>query len=152
MESCFDRCLMSWCFSDTDSGEFICFVIFERKDFRVTSTLDDTYKDGIFKLGVDLRNNGSTAGNMTLVYELLDANGKVVATGEKATNVAAGETRTVSFDQTLPDVKTWSSEAPNLYKLVMTVKENGKVNEIIPFNVGFRRIEIKSLRINSSVI
>ena len=113
------------------------------KDFRVTSTLDDTYKDGIFKLGVDLRNNGSTAGNMTLVYELLDANGKVVATGEKATNVAAGETRTVSFDQTLPDVKTWSSEAPNLYKLVMTVKENGKVNEIIPFNVGFRRIEIK---------
>lgn len=25
----------------------------------------------------------------------------------------------------------------------MTVKENGKVNEIIPFNVGFRRIEIK---------
>ena len=113
------------------------------KDFRVTSTLDDTYKDGIFKLGVDLRNNGSTAGNMTLVYELLDANGKVVATGEKATNVAAGETRTVSFDQTLPDVKTWTSEAPNLYKLVMTVKENGKVNEIIPFNVGFRRIEIK---------
>ena len=113
------------------------------KDFRVTSTLDDTYKDGIFKLGVDLRNNGSTAGNMTLVYELLDANGKVVATGEKATNVAAGETRTVSFDQTLPDVKTWTSEAPNLYKLVMTVKENGKVNEIIPFNIGFRRIEIK---------
>lgn len=32
MESCFDRCLMSWCFSDTDSGEFICFVIFERKN------------------------------------------------------------------------------------------------------------------------
>jgi len=25
----------------------------------------------------------------------------------------------------------------------MTVKENGKVNEIVPFNVGFRRIEIK---------
>ena len=55
------------------------------KDFRVTSTLDDTYKDGIFKLGVDLRNNGSTAGNMTLVYELLDANGKVVATGASLT-------------------------------------------------------------------
>ena len=27
----------------------------------------------------------------------------------------------------------------------MTVKENGKVNEIIPFNVGFRRIEIKPI-------
>lgn len=115
------------------------------KDFRVTSTLDDTYKDGIFKLGADLRNNGSTASNMALVYELLDAKGNVVATGEKTADVAAGETRTVSFDQTLPGVKTWTSEAPNLYKLVMTVKENGKVNEIIPFNVGFRRIEIKPI-------
>lgn len=27
----------------------------------------------------------------------------------------------------------------------MTVKENGKINEIIPFNVGFRRIEIKPI-------
>lgn len=115
------------------------------KDFRVTSTLDDTYKDGIFKLGADLRNNGSAASNMALVYELLDAKGNVVATGEKTADVAAGETRTVSFDQTLPGVKTWTSEAPNLYKLVMTVKENGKVNEIIPFNVGFRRIEIKPI-------
>lgn len=53
------------------------------KDFRVTSTLDDTYKDGIFKLGADLRNNGSAASNMALVYELLDAKGNVVATGEK---------------------------------------------------------------------
>ena len=115
------------------------------KDFRVTSTLDDTYKDGIFKLGADLRNNGSAASNMALVYELLDAKGNVVATGEKTADIAAGETRTVSFDQTLPGVKTWTSEAPNLYKLVMTVKENGKVNEIIPFNVGFRRIEIKPI-------
>lgn len=115
------------------------------KDFRVTSTLDDTYKDGIFKLGADLRNNGSAASNMALVYELLDAKGNVVATGEKTADVAAGETRTVSFDQTLPGVKTWTSEAPNLYKLVMTVKENGKANEIIPFNVGFRRIEIKPI-------
>ena len=115
------------------------------KDFRVTSTLDDTYKDGIFKLGADLRNNGSAASNMALVYELLDAKGNVVATGEKTADVAAGKTRTVSFDQTLPGVKTWTSEAPNLYKLVMTVKENGKVNEIIPFNVGFRRIEIKPI-------
>ena len=115
------------------------------KDFRVTSTLDDTYKDGIFKLGADLRNNGSAASNMALVYELLDAKGNVVATGEKTADVAAGETRTVSFEQTLPGVKTWTSEAPNLYKLVMTVKENGKVNEIIPFNVGFRRIEIKPI-------
>lgn len=113
------------------------------KDFRVKSTLNDTYKDGIFGLNTDLRNHRAEATNLTLAYELLDAKGKVVATEEKTANIPAGEVRTLSFDKTLPEILTWTSEHPNLYKLLMTVKENGKVNEIIPFNVGFRRIEIK---------
>ena len=66
-----------------------------------------------------------------------------MATEEKTTYVPEGEFRTVSFSQKIPAVLTWTSEHPNLYKLLMTVKENGKVNEIVPFNVGFRRIEIK---------
>ena len=28
----------------------------------------------------------------------------------------------------------------------MTVKENGKVTEVIPYNVGFRRIEINKMK------
>ena len=47
------------------------------KDFRVKSTLDDSYKNGIFSLNVDLRNHEKAATNLTLVYELLDAQGKV---------------------------------------------------------------------------
>ena len=30
------------------------------KDFRITSTLDDTYKDGIFRLAIDLKNHKAT--------------------------------------------------------------------------------------------
>lgn len=115
------------------------------KDFRVKSTLDDSYKNGIFGLNVDLRNHEKEAANLTLVYELLDAQGKVVATEEKTTYIPSNEVRTLSFDKNLTSVSTWTSEHPNLYKLMMTVKENGKVNEIIPFNVGFRRIEIKPI-------
>ena len=115
------------------------------KDFRVKSTLDDSYKNGVFALNVDLRNHRPAATNLTLVYELLDAQGKVVASEEKTTYVPTNETRTLSFDKNLADVRTWTSEQPNLYKLMMTVKEDGKVNEIIPFNVGFRRIEIKPI-------
>ncbi len=115
------------------------------KDFRVKSTLDDSYKNGIFALNVDLRNRGKEAANLTLVYELLNAQGKVVAAEEKTAYIPSGEIRAVSFDQNLTNVSTWTSEAPNLYKLLMTVKKNGKVNEIIPFNVGFRRIEIKPI-------
>lgn len=113
------------------------------KDFRIQSTLDETYKNGIFNLAVDLRNNHSVAKNMTFVYELLDAKGNVVATGEQALSIPAGEKGNVDFSKSLPAIKTWTSEAPNLYKLLMTVKEDGKATEIVPFNVGFRRIEIK---------
>lgn len=115
------------------------------KDFRVKSTLDDSYKNGVFALNVDLRNHEKEATDLTLVYELLDAQGKVVATEEKTAYIPSGEMRAVSFDQNLTNVSTWTSEHPNLYKLLMTVKKNGKVNEIIPFNVGFRRIEIKPI-------
>lgn len=115
------------------------------KDFRVKSTLDNSYKKGIFSLDVDLRNHRTEASNLTLVYELLDAQGKVVATEEKTAYIPTNEVRTVSFGKELSDIRTWTSEQPNLYQLLMTVKENGKVNEIIPFKVGFRRIEIKPI-------
>ncbi|MEG1660562.1 MAG: glycoside hydrolase family 2 TIM barrel-domain containing protein [Bacteroides sp.] len=113
------------------------------KDFRIKSTLSDSYKEGIFGLTADLRNHRSTDANLSLVYELLDAKGKVVATEEKTALIPAGKVSTLSFDKTLPTVQTWTSEQPNLYKVLMTVKEGGKIQEVVPFNVGFRRIEIK---------
>ena len=39
------------------------------KDFRITSTLDDSYKNGVFALNVDLRNHRPAATNLTLAYE-----------------------------------------------------------------------------------
>ncbi|MDH6304251.1 beta-galactosidase [Parabacteroides sp. PF5-5] len=113
------------------------------RDFRVVSTLDDQYKDGIFKLAVDLKNHTNTTKSIQIGYELLDASGKTVASEEQHTWVSAHSVTTSSFDKTIPAVAQWTSEHPNLFKLLMTVKEDGKVTEIVPFNVGFRRIEIK---------
>lgn len=112
-------------------------------DFRVTSTLDDSYKNGVFRLAIDLKNRKESPANLTVGYELMDRAGKVVATAEKNVPVQPGKKETVDFSEQLPEVQTWTSEAPNLYKLVMTVKEAGKVQEVVPYNVGFRRIEIK---------
>lgn len=115
------------------------------KDFRVISTLDDTYKDGIFKLAVDVRNRATAGKKLEVSYELLDGAGKVVATSTKDCVLKGNDFQTISFEKNLADVKTWTSESPNLYKLLMTLKEEGKVIEIVPFNVGFRRIEIKEI-------
>ena len=113
------------------------------QDFRITSTLDDSYRNGIFRLQIDLKNHRTSTANLSVSYELTDKNGKTVASEEQPAQVENGKLTTVSFSKELPQVATWTSEAPNLYKLYMTVKENGKVSEVIPYNVGFRRIEIK---------
>ena len=115
------------------------------KDFKVVSTLDDTYKDGIFKLGIDVKNAANTEKNATVKYQLLDAKGNAVTTGERKVTVKANSFETVKFDDyTIKNVATWTAEHPNLYKLVMTV-EDGTTTEVVPFRVGFRRIEIKEV-------
>ena len=114
-------------------------------DFRVISTLDDTYKNGIFNLAVDIKNHTKEAKDITVSYELLDTKGQTVATADNKLWVGANSIKTASFEKNLNDVATWSAEHPNLYKLLMTVKEDGKVTEVIPYNVGFRRIEIKPI-------
>lgn len=112
-------------------------------DFRVVSNLDDSYKNGIFKLGIDVKNSGSSASNVDVSFELVDSKGKIVANSSSKVSIDPNSNKTVNFAANLTDVATWSSEDPNLYKLLMTIKDGGKTTEVIPFNVGFRRIEIK---------
>ncbi len=113
------------------------------KDFRVVSNLNDTYKDGIFKLGVDIKNTNATAKSVSVKYQLFNRTGKEVATETKNIQVPTNSFATANFERLFPGVDTWTSENPNLYKLLITVNEDGKTVEAVPFHVGFRRIEIK---------
>ena len=115
------------------------------RDFRVLSTLDDTYTNGIFKLDVQLWNKGAETKDVTFHYTLSDAAGAPVATGDLAVTLQnhADNCATLSSERVIKNVAPWSAESPNLYVLAMSVVEDGKTTEIVPFKVGFRRIEIK---------
>lgn len=113
-------------------------------DFRVISTLDDSYKNGIFNLEVDIKNRATKAVPIKISYSLLDKNGKTIASSSQDENINSGTMATVNFKANINNVLTWTSEAPNLYKLLIQTECEGKETiEIVPFNVGFRRIEIK---------
>lgn len=112
-------------------------------DFRVVSTLDDGYKNGIFKLAIDVKNTHLSASSVNIGYELLDAKGKTVAGSQSSLNIDANSSKTVNFEAAINNVSTWTSEHPHLYKLVMTVRKGNETVEAVPFNVGFRKIEIK---------
>ncbi|MGM9804490.1 MAG: glycoside hydrolase family 2 TIM barrel-domain containing protein [Muribaculaceae bacterium] len=114
-------------------------------DYTVVSTLDEAYANGVFRLAVDVKNSNAEAHDATVAYELLNAAGTVVKEGQHAVKVDGGGVTTTTFTAVLNDVKQWSSEAPNLYRLVMKVVVDGKAVEYVPQNVGFRRIEIKTL-------
>lgn len=112
-------------------------------DFRIVSTLDDQYTDGIFKLSVDLKNNSGKDNRVTIKYSLLDNNNAEVLKGDRIVDLAEGIS-TTSFEAIIPNVKKWSAEHPNLYSLFITIEDQQGLSEVVPFRVGFRRIEIKT--------
>ena len=54
----------------------------------------------------------------------------------------------------LNDVKPWTAETPQLYTVLVSVKQGDKVLEVVPLRVGFRHIEIKDgqLLVNGQAI
>ncbi len=103
-------------------------------DFRVGSGLDETYANGKFSLQVKLSN----AEAATVEAALFDS-GSVVENFSGASNGG-----TVSFETEIPNVKKWSAETPNLYQLIITLKNGESVVEVLKQDVGFRTIEIKN--------
>ncbi len=117
------------------------------RDFRVKSTLDDSYRHGIFELETTVSNYKSGVSYAEVSYELLDPSGKVVAAATKLIGIQSHGENAVRFSVQLPDVATWTSEHPHLYRLLITVKKEGEESgEVVPYPVGFRRFEIKPVK------
>ncbi|MDO5523875.1 MAG: glycoside hydrolase family 2 TIM barrel-domain containing protein, partial [Bacteroidia bacterium] len=117
------------------------------RDFRVKSTLDDTYTDGIFELETTVSNYAQGASYAQVSYELLDASGKTVASETKPISIQGNGENAINFRAELPNVATWTSEKPNLYKVLITVTKDGRAaGEVVPYLVGFRRFEIKAVK------
>lgn len=112
-------------------------------DFRIVSTLDDNYKDGIFRLSVDVKNSNRESTNAILSYSLIDNKDSEILKGDQKISLKEGIT-TASFSGVIPDVERWSAEHPNLYKLIIKIDDDKGNSEFIPFRVGFRKIEIKT--------
>ena len=105
------------------------------EDLFVKATLDEIYTDG--KLDISAKLTGKLEGSLTVVLE--DAEGNAVYTETAAVS------ENVHFAATLPAVKQWSAEVPNLYQLyILVTGANGETVEAIPVDVGFRTFELKN--------
>ncbi|MBD5330797.1 MAG: DUF4981 domain-containing protein [Bacteroides sp.] len=97
------------------------------EDIRVTPDLDANYADGSLKVDVKLK-----GGNGVTDLRLFNADGQEVASGS-----VRGSGSTVLE---VKNPEKWSAETPYLYTLQAKLAGS---DEVIPVNVGFRKIELK---------
>lgn len=105
------------------------------EDIRVLANLDQEYKDGVLDVTLDLK------GKCDVAVSLFDADGVKVAEGR----VSGKGRQALRMD--VPQVNRWSAETPYLYSLKAEVSVKGQVTEVIPVNVGFRKIELRNSQI-----
>ncbi|AOC96417.1 Beta-galactosidase [Flavobacterium anhuiense] len=122
------------------------------QDFFVQTKLDKEYKDAIFKLRPKVENlTGMKIKDYTMNVQLYDANNTAMfkeplqrpvidlinESYPRLDNVRFG-----FFQETIKNPKKWSSEEPNLYTMVISIRDkNGNVTEAKSCKVGFRSIE-----------
>ncbi len=121
------------------------------RDFEVKADLDAKYRDATLQVDAKVGNEDAAIVAASLEATVLDPAGKTIATSKTELKWSgAGETdATLRADIANP--LKWTAETPNLYKLLLTLKDaKGNILEVIPSNIGFREIEIRdgSLLVN----
>lgn len=94
------------------------------KDIFITPDLDEAYRDGSLNVVAQVSRNSGT-----VELELKDKAGNIV---EKTSVKPDGE-GIVRTEMAVKNPAKWSAEEPNLYTLLLTLKNNaGKVLEVVP--------------------
>jgi beta-galactosidase len=122
-------------------------------DFKITSTLDKTFQDGIFQLDGQLKSGKKK--QLNLHYLLTDAEGKEIISADQKINSVKGLQDFTGKQHTLSQVKHWTAETPYLYDLLITLMDaKGNTIEIMSQKVGFRKVEIVggNIQVNGKVV
>jgi beta-galactosidase len=78
------------------------------------------------------------AADAEMDYEILDPDGKKVATSHTVANVLASENHEVKQKMYVDSPLPWSPETPRLYKLVTTIRSAGKITDRVETDFGIR--------------
>jgi beta-galactosidase len=114
------------------------------RDFFAQSTLDESYTNGVFNLDVELEKHTEQETTSSVTYEILDDKGKTISSDTKTVEIEDTIAK-INFKATILSVNKWSAEAPNLYTLLLTIKDVlGNTSEVTSVKFGFRTSEVKN--------
>ena len=119
------------------------------RDFFVHTDFDGApgkkdYSNSKLSIEVNVDNRSTAAGTTTVQGELIDAAGKTVATmSSTPLNIAPGAEVQTTLAATITNPALWSAEKPNLYRLLLTLKnEQGEITETLYRKIGFRDVQL----------
>jgi beta-galactosidase len=107
-------------------------------DYHAKTTLDTTYKNGIFNGTFSITNDTGKEVTKEIIISLNDEFKEA-----KTVIVSANSTLDFKIDKNIKNIKPWSAETPNLYNLYVSLGDNQFINK----KVGFKRIEIKDAQV-----
>jgi beta-galactosidase len=114
------------------------------KDIRLNGDLTSDYTNGLFTLDIEL-NNSSNKEKSTKIEVLLLDEGKVVKKYSKELNIPKDNSSLAGFSEIIPNIKHWTAETPNLYTVIIRLKDsNTTILQTTALKVGFRNIKIKN--------
>jgi beta-galactosidase len=126
------------------------------RDYWAKAALDEQYKKGTLEMELEVVNYGETSNQEYIIERsVLDESGALVSTGVQTITLDGHSTPVNIPTATLPNIKPWSGESPNLYTLLLTLKDkSGNTLETLTTKIGFRTVEIKNgqLLVNGKVI
>lgn len=107
---------------------------------------DGVRADANLKINTDLANLGDASVEATVLNEVFDATGGVVAKTSAAQALGRGAEAKVTQSIPLPGATLWSVETPYLYKLRSTITVAGKVVDQVTTPFGVRHIRFDAER------
>ncbi len=104
-------------------------------DAKIDTVLDKNYKNATLNIDFDTVN---VQKGQKITVALYDEDENIV----KSKTVQATE-KSISIPVNNP--LKWTAETPNLYKVIISLKEGNEILESIPFRIGFRQIELRKV-------
>ncbi len=120
------------------------------RDFEVTCDLDEKYQDADLHITAKVWNfSGAACWNPEIEVTLLDANhqsvGSDILMNRNSVYIPSGDESIVKLKAFVKNPLKWSAEIPNLYTVILTLKDkDGNILEIESCKFGFRKVEIKN--------
>ena len=113
----------------------------------VHADLKAPYTSASIHVETEVSNHSLEAKTCTVEQQLLDAEGKEMCKSDaKSLNLKAKETSGCKQMMTLDNPHLWSTDDPYLYKVVTTIKVDGRTTDVYETTMGIRDVEFDADR------